>query len=121
MRWFYTDPLAAAWMAKHFGMKFEHHELRQEQHDEDFIGRQDYSDFFFVTMGLHNVLDAGEEKFVVARESLGLLEVAVGDMVLDSDGINGIAVLLPLQLEQCRGAIIERKGIPFMWPESEDA
>lgn len=105
-RFFYTDPLEAAYMAKHFGMQLEGLEYRAPTESESGSRWSCINDFY------------DDRHFFIAQESLHLLEVQVSDMVLDSDGINGIAVMLELQLEQCRGAvIIERQGRPFFWPQ----
>jgi hypothetical protein len=127
-RLFYSDPLAAAYMAKHFGMRFISEVIENAEvmpHDVMFHPTLSEDESTLVADGeLHDAVcltcAEPEDKLYLHPGSLPLLEVQLGDMV--SDGINGIAVLLEVQLEQCRGArIIQRQGTPFMWPEQEAA
>lgn len=76
-RFFYTDPLAAAWMAKHFGMWFE--------------GLDDYrdnlADAYQLTQLLHEIAqwkadkEPFSERIFVHADSLHLIEPQVGDCV----------------------------------------
>ena len=135
MKWFYSDPLEAAYMGKQYGMEFEFraevaaelvHPWEKPGHKVVFCSPDNlypYASFSILTD--HGKAISGlrfqdlRNQFFVHPDSLHLLDVQVGDMVLDSDGINGIAVLLELQLEQCRGAvIIQRDGRPFFYPQS---
>jgi hypothetical protein len=132
-RFFYTDPLEAAYMARHFGMRFERHELRQEVYDENCIGWPDYSDFFFVTMGSYHVVDDGDELFVVHADSFVLLEPQVGDLGIDSEGhqcrfaddyddgswfVDAVP-MTSFDKTEMPVAIDKRNGIHFFWPQRE--
>lgn len=112
-RYFYTDPLAAAWMWDKFRMKF---------------------------------VDSKGQKFVVHSDSLYLLECRPHDLasiLVDGgkhfsgnrflvycydgyfskcnysylDDVEDILLTKEYKVEQ----IVQRDGIAFMWPESEDA
>lgn len=108
-RFFYTDPLAAAWMAKHFGMEFT----------APVTGRIEPSD----------VGTAMFARGYVHPESLHLLEPRKGDLVEGCDpfgphhqsGIFQIEVshLARLDLTEAN-RILQRDGRPFHWPESEE-
>jgi hypothetical protein len=71
-RWFYTDPLAAAWMAKHFGMKFNLPNGCECYFDEDVaeVLRPSF---------------AGGFKVYVHPDSLAVLEPREGDFVTFDD------------------------------------
>lgn len=99
-RYFYTDPLAADWMVKHFGMEFEHRGIR----DENSI-------------------------YIIHPDSLHLLEPQVGDLVTVNDAqdahiafhqdfIDALKANYTLFSHPVRS--IQRNAILFMWPESEE-
>ena len=69
-RFFYKDPIAAAWMAKHFGMKFEGWYWNNEQ----FVFENDDVDLEDTTLYIH-------------AESLGLLEPKAKDLVFYGYGV----------------------------------
>lgn len=103
-RYFYTDSLAAAWMAKHFGMRFwnESHEIHV----------------------LPLVDGEKEGKWTIQPDSEGILGVRLGDIVSMTKAMDRYAVV---NAEELRDAfnetgdykIIQRRGIPFFWPEQE--
>lgn len=114
MRYFYTDPLAAAWMAKHFGMKFWN-----EQHEICVIP----------------LVDAEKDgNIYIHPDSMHLLEPRDNDIVTkvkeDGDWYDVGHVYdkqfrdgNPYGDEQAFEGderIIQRNGIAFMWPESEE-
>lgn len=117
-RYFYRDPLAAAWMAKHFGMQFEN--------DNPGMG---------TGWAENKVLYYGVDRYYIHPESYHILEPQIGDFVsyhdsnlcgriIAHDGpphsdafISITAVTLWLKDQY---TIIQRKGIPFMWPEQEE-
>lgn len=76
-RYFYTDPLAASWMAKHFGMKL--------LAESDFDGLVDAGARFidcddtFRELWQHDFIYLG--KLYVHPDSLGLLEPKKGDLI----------------------------------------
>jgi hypothetical protein len=111
-RYFYTDPLAAAWM-KHYGMVFR-------ENDEGWV----------------DPLMDKRDRYIICSDSLHLLEPQVGDLLhivrgfcsyyktvesistggVWSDGEHwDIATKEPLHDWE----IIQRNGIAFMWPEEE--
>lgn len=135
-RFFYTDPLAAAWMATHFGM-----DIRLE--DPEGQGFLEAT----LILGLREWRDAiaacADLKFFIHPDSLHLLEPGAGDLFrfgthgpifkcipdLDDRGAKLGNIPTPPQWEvSCareknggRIRVLQRNGIPFMWPESEDA
>lgn len=123
-RYYYTDPLAAAWMAKHFGMQYA------TEHKEDRL----YDWPTEIRMPL--------ERYVIHPDSLHLLEPMVGDLFVGHNGLmRADETMYPKQgggwesgvcyrivdyrnryLPEAWGdekKIIQRNGIPFMWPEKE--
>lgn len=130
MRYFYTDPLAAAWMAKHFGMKFK------DEHIEVFPVRSWISlqDLKGIDVELKEFA-----KFYLHPDSVKLLEPQHSDVVLcaicGTDGKHlyddaGFAsddgrVVTDLFYNDDKGIktddckIIQRNGIAFHWPEVE--
>lgn len=98
IKYFYTTPLAAAWMANYFGMRFS----------PELDGYN----------SLINHLKNSVEKFYIKSHSLELLKPQSGDLWIPyPDAIveeyNGNAVY------RNDYKIIQRNGIPFMWPENE--
>jgi hypothetical protein len=117
-RFFYTDPLAAAWMAKHFGMKFI-----DEGNGNKTYGRE-LDSFFFE--GQTGATIACDGPFVIHPDSLHLLSVQLGDIVSMSKAMDRYALVDVGELrdafnEAGEYKIIQRNGIHFMWPESEPA
>jgi hypothetical protein len=98
-RFFYTDLLAAAWMAKHFGMRFwsGDHEI----HLLPFVDSQK------------------KGRWLLHPDSLLLLEPRAGDLLT---GRNRKVFMIYEGGESLPHArVVERNGIAFMWPESERA
>jgi hypothetical protein len=108
-RYFYADALAAAWMAKHFGMEFIFE-------NPSGGGVLDYQSF-------RSVLDWYEDnvkRFYLRPDSRRLLEPQPGDRDADGflwDGVRWQCQFRLLQSDSSRTA--SRNGIPFMWPESD--
>lgn len=110
MKYFYTDPLAAAFMAKHFGMIF-------------WTGCEDASpdDADNIRSALEEEAITGnpsEGRFHIHSESLHLLEAKIGDLLT---GPNGKVAMFYMgdTNPSSRCPIIQRDGKPFHWPESE--
>ena len=110
-RYYYTDPLAAAWMAQKFGMRFliNGSEFTQE------IAREPSNDWGMANLYIH-------------PGSLALLEPQVDDLVTVNGGQDAhIAFhqdfIDALKANYTRFAgpirIIQRNDIAFMWPEVE--
>jgi hypothetical protein len=119
-RFFYTDPLAAAWMMKHFKLRIH-------------TGGGDTCDFRADFSGNYyeeDLLSLGG-KLYIHPDSLCLLEPQDGDVLYHNAetridrfaAIVGSVWLYDVPRAK-RGVnnglrIIQRNGIPFMWPESE--
>lgn len=101
--YYYNDPLAAAWMAKNFGMKFHENGIRRA-----------------VLCG--NKLDDLCEKFEVHPDSLHLLEPQREDVIECISQQNVPKILCGYYHEEIKipVRIIQRNGIAFMIPESEE-
>lgn len=131
MSYYYTDPLAAAWMAKYFG-------IRLDYECSNMIMQNAAAQVYMAL----DVSQGGKGKFYIHPDSLGILEPQEGDLVqgdrdakfIGKDDIEYIAdsawaflvVIdsLPIDGEiSIEGAkkckIIQRQGISFMWPEIE--
>lgn len=107
MRYFYTDPLAAAWMAKNFGMKFN----GGTEFDEPYR---------------HSEIDEVTSKFYIHPDSVKLLEQRVGDLVWLDMGESCMPSIGSL-IEDEEGRklcldcpILQREGKAFIWPEVEN-
>jgi hypothetical protein len=124
-RFFYTDPLAAAWMAKHFKMDFRIDDPDGKVFLETLLhGLREWRDATAASMGY---------KFHIHPDSLPLLEPQLGDVV-ESQQVDGVYDVVVSDDIYCgRGdrntnlkdvkkhgdKIVLRNGIPFMWPENE--
>src|SRR5262245_16897140 len=75
-RYLYSEPLAAAWMAKHFGMK-----------DVDETGSLKWIDG--KKLALIETLGLGASPYIIHPESLHLLEAQNRDLVVDERGVIG--------------------------------
>lgn len=108
MKYFYKDPLAAAWMAKHFGMQFM-----------DCAGFSVSANPAMADMSERHGLS---EAFYIHPDSVNLLEPQFRDIVRGHDDEVGTTIHLygfhssSWTLER----IMERNDIAFMWPESEE-
>ena len=113
-RFFYTDPLAAAWMAKHFGMRFWN--------------------------GAHEIqmlpLVDGEKAGLwhIHPDSLHLLQPQVGDLVVTQHDEAGVVTQMNPsggldfgrwfsigeegKFDSDNHKVVQRHGIAFHWPES---
>ncbi len=109
MTYYYDDPLAAAWMAKYFGMNFDA--------TDDGYSWKDY-----------HLLTA--ERFYIHPDSMHLLEPKSDDLVLHNNKVGYIPSILsqlgspvgtpPLDFAKYKDAkIIQRNGIAFHWPKEE--
>lgn len=109
MRYYYDCPIKAAYMAKYFGISFDGQSF-------EYIATAycDYRAEWFK--------EANPEKYYLTDDSLHLLEPQVGDMVFYP--YNDAAVILgeffPVPKVGTKLKIIQRNGIPFMWPETEN-
>jgi hypothetical protein len=105
-RFFYTDPLAAAWMEKNVGMRI---------HDGD----QDKECDFRLSV-------SNGKKLYVHPASLSLLEPQVDDICMCRMHLDDPASeIVPYRIHVPKTkhdvvAVIQRNGVAFMWPESEE-
>ncbi len=107
MRYYYSDPLAAAWMGKYHGIEFSDGDSLQScceaigifANDLEGLGR------FFIHPDSLNLLQPQAMDLVKIRNEYGVLPIPPADMVERIDASY---------------RIIQRGGIPFMWPEVED-
>ena len=117
-RYFYTDALEAAWMSKHFGMRFVH--LPEGLSEEvEVMGRTcRYSRIPL------------QPEYRIHAESLPLLEPQSGDLFRLYQGFVDYRTIRPEDhdfnlikalLEDGRGAIVQRGDKAFHWPQSEAA
>jgi hypothetical protein len=119
MRYFYTDPLAAAWMGKHFGMEFvdiKGHILQIRNNFDGFMAG-----------------DAFPRKAFIRPDSLHLLEPRLKDVITTGRGLPKQVRNVSLKracpsystslssarkmIDKEAGNIIQRNGIAFHWPE----
>lgn len=140
-RFFYTDPLAAAWMARHHGLKILGPVL------EAATGKRITSSRPMPVWILARAIEAAEkgicgddDKYFVHQDSLHLLDPQIKDCVLIKSegvvgfiyagGLFGLHKVLPrkdtqMRIGECYPAndltIIQRDGVAFMWPESDGA
>lgn len=124
-RYYYTDPLAAAFMAKHFGVKFSAYPLSPRV---DAFNIKPYfdknGDLCFCLISQEGKHQLFHDKLYIHPDSLHLLEPQVGDLTMYKFIEQGGCVITPawfsehLRKEQVE-SIIQRNGIAFMWPEVE--
>lgn len=110
-RYFYTDPLAAAWMAKHFGMEFT-----VTHNGPGCLGKH--------PLGETPILEH-RPPFYIHPDSLPLLGPQVGDLaILPADHEHSDATRIMEDnirwVAEVGAKIIQRDGKAFHWPESED-
>ena len=140
-RYFYTDPLAAAWMTKHFGMKV-HADVWQA--DEYCESRRPVPLWVWARKIEQFAKEECRERFYVSPDSLPLLTPRVGDMVTNTvhgnrgrecsgliegllnDGRSAVITTSERhngrrQFVECVGqlTIVQRDAQPFFWPERE--
>jgi len=134
MRHFYSDPLAAAYMAKHFGMKYVSVHEQNWSHPKQYLASRNPSE------------EWANGQWEIHQESLHLLSPKYGDLVTNTydeynskhrpcSGIfvgslnNGKDAYVSTgerhngKNEFCEQVsslrIVQRKGVSFFWPESE--
>ncbi len=140
-RYYYDDPLAAAWMAKHFGMMFiARADTNLSMTPHWGIWLKDYD--------LVCVPDSYTEgksgiRFYIHPDSLSILEPMIGDLVSEDASLEDCALISKYLWEcgeeydldpghffqfiitredfclDCSYKIIQRKGTPFHWPKVE--
>jgi hypothetical protein len=126
MKYFYTSPFAAGWMAAEHNMQFksyyfigtESHVIKEGVYDKVVVGW---------------MRGEGPRRFYIHPDSVHLLEPRVGDLVQCRWGTERMVKFRTAQGEKVAaidwgedglradGKIIQRDGKPFFWPESEEA
>jgi hypothetical protein len=123
-RCFFTDPLAAAWMAKHHGFTLYVGDIEADDIDA------------YSAHNSHHVVDDWGyrrrpgcqllpiDRIYVHPSSMHLLEPDLGD-VCDYDGEFPGSTIWQMhdhsEPAEVFKSIIQRNGVPFHWPESEAA
>lgn len=100
-RYFYTDPLAAAWMAKHFQMQ---------------IGDYTTSEETICFWGFQE----GCNKFYIYPDSLSILQPQGGDLIEVTIGTEQYTLYYYSGGLAPGDKIIQRNGKQFFWPEVEE-
>lgn len=131
-KYYYADPLAAAWMAKHFGMKF----------DVDYGAGEKTLDRYHEIAILSVPPKIPALKFFIPPDNLHILEPQEGDLAQHNNvfskckkGGKQFGIMLThnkhfviggdepslniSEPQEINVKIIQRNGIPFMWPEIE--
>jgi hypothetical protein len=117
-RFFYTDPLSAAWMARHFGMYFYFRDAEgfwtQEAGFDTFANDIHWSAVYW---------GASDKRFYIHDNSHHLLDPQPDDVVLmnDLEGANSVEFWREGRNKGKLIRIIERQGDAFHWPASEAA
>lgn len=116
-RFYYTDPLAAAWMAKHFGMRMSY---RNGCEINRIICNSEESQAW-QKIYLH---PDSEESLSIQPGDVFVEGGNVGIVPIDDNNAQGEAYFCGTEIPASMGNelvyIIQRNGIPFMWPECED-
>ena len=107
-KYYYTDPIAAYWMAKHFRMKLV---------AGSFCLQHESADTFLRLLGEGLSVD----KFTVHPESVGLLEPKAGDVVED-DSRAKVRTLTAAHFPYSAALrqILRRNGRVFFHPEKAE-
>lgn len=128
-RYYYTDPLAAAWMARHYGMMFGIRHYEKIIWDCEAQGMS--GDWHPIKDWEHIAADAADGNaqpaYYIHPDSLHLLEPQVGDLVRWGynrkdvcEGVFTWSSSADLHSDNW-GQVFQRNGIAFHWPESEEA
>lgn len=132
MRYFYKDPLAAAWMAKHFGMKFLAKSTDDEGAEIEVDAGLRFIDFDdrFDELWKHDFCYLG--KLYIRPDSVHLLDHRIDDLVrmvymddsvgfvvLDEYDFTHQGMIDSMRNLTINPVVLQRNGIPFHWPEVE--
>lgn len=119
-RYYYTDPLAAAWMAKHFGMKFTN-DVATDSRCAENMGK-------LLSMAMDEEVTI-HARFIIHPDSQHLLEPQQWDVLQAADSTavsyyDGFyrkdeGFVFHDESAHKSVKIIQRNGLSFMWPESE--
>ena len=113
-KYYYTDPLAAAWMSKHFNINIE---WADGTISDDYTG--DNIVYYEKHLGT-------ESPYYIHPDSVHILNPQVGDVIyIKLDG-GGVGIWETVDAEDSQysinrgGKIIQRNNTAFMWPEVEE-
>lgn len=130
MRYYYDDPLSAAWMAKHFGIKFITKAFENLNYYPEYSTVED-----IMVNDANGCFSPLEGLIYIHPDSLHLLETKISDVIEfnypyeDSKQVvmvveNSATVYeqgIELNHIDFKYKIIQRNGIPFHYPKSEEA
>jgi hypothetical protein len=120
MRYFYRDPIVAAYMAKHYDMRFESFGCpRYPAYQLGVATPVDGPDT--IVLSPDNATADAEVTFYIHPDSLHLLEPRHRDLMV---GPNCRVAMFHMDGEErpsSRCRIVLRDGKPFFWPECEAA
>lgn len=100
MKYYYKDPLAAAWMAKHHGIKFDNGDSLKSACEVA-------------------EMDENPIPFIIHPDSLHLLEPQKGDLCSFDFRGDEFYIYDGYEFGNLIKKIIQRNGIAFHWPEVE--
>lgn len=126
VKYFYTDPLEAAYMAKRYRMDIllidDAHALKPDYF-------RDWTSIIGELEDCHAIEpDKARDKYYIHSDSLSILEPRVGDLMKQGSGYEIVTKIF----DDGRGVvsqssvflppyhIIQRNGIPFFWPKSKN-
>lgn len=125
VRYFYTDPIASAWMVKNHGMNIcilePSYRVIKATDDAIFTGRDDFHSMTVLDLCNWVVQDCVDYKFYIHPESQHLLEPKYKDLLV---GPNAMAAMFYMDAgdkepsKKCK--IVYRNGVVFHSPESEE-
>ncbi len=120
VKYYYTDPLAAAWMAKHFGMEFISYSDGLIENNNP-IG---FTDNFFVIHpdSLHKLEPQEEDLVCYVEYSQEIQKDGSPHKLVESYYLGAWKPTIKMGgiiYQNHYKKIIERNGIPFHWPEFE--
>ena len=117
-RYFYTDPLAGAWMAEHFGMRFKLWTWNNLafQFLPDRVGIEHDTSKLHIHPDSVHLMEPKEGDLVYHRGMYGRFDHC-GQICVESEAVETICY--SLHSDDFR--IIQRNGIAFHCPESEAA
>lgn len=123
MKYYYTDPLAAAWMAKYHGMWFDAEiPMNLAAGAINYVQNGSYASLAYY----HDLVS---ERLYIHPNSLHLLYPQIGDfiegvslpiLIGKSENMSSLEDAVRWISEERIAHIIQRNGTPFMWPEYED-
>lgn len=124
-RYYYTDPLAAAWMAKHFGLRF----IENFEVSEQYIDAKLTTHTFPAKLHIHpdslHVLELRDSdilegcKVEIKRFWFNKISGESRENISEGEWMNEEWQEYYKEIKRNPGRIIHRDGKPFHWPEVE--